>query len=116
MTASFRLLLLAAMAFFGAASASGGAAGSLTATPSRGRAPLTVTFAFAPPSNLAGLFRLDYGDDASQPLQRGDKAETANHVYHRAGVYTAFVTQDGLPLCAVCKPPVIATAVVTVDP
>jgi PKD repeat protein len=72
--------------------------GSLTASPSSGQAPLTVTFTGSASGRLEGVARLDYGDgqsDDSIPTVRGF---VRTHTYERAGSYDAELksgTDDG---------------------
>jgi hypothetical protein len=105
-----------------------GQSGGLAASPVSGPAPLSVALSYPHRAeNSAWILDIDFGDASAATMRspcgttQGTQncapggVWTATHRYALPGTYVATLTRGGLPLCATCRPPVLATVTVTVN-
>jgi len=101
---------------------------SLSATPTRGDAPLPVNFTFAPKTDNVGQYYIEFGDGEAQVMDTQQiycittpciSPSVASHTYASPGSYTAAVSYYiaclySEPRCLMAQPAPLATVTITV--
>ncbi|HEY4517072.1 MAG TPA: peptidoglycan-binding protein [Candidatus Paceibacterota bacterium] len=102
--------------------------GSFSASPTRGVVPLPVNFTYAPKTDDAGQYYIEFGDGEGQLMDVQQiycirapciSPSVASHTYDSVGVYTASVSRYTAclysnPRCLMAQPAPLATVVITV--
>jgi peptidoglycan hydrolase-like protein with peptidoglycan-binding domain len=98
---------------------------SLDAVPQSGNAPLSVGFTYHPAGDGPGTYWIDYGDGSGEQMSVQEiqcirapciSPSVANHVYAKAGTYTATVTayigcMHTNPRCMIATLPLASTTI-----
>ena len=101
---------------------------TFTASPTRGAAPLLVSFTYAPQSDDSGQYYIEFGDGEGQLMDTQQiycirapciSPSTASHTYAEEGTYTATVSRYiaclySEPRCLMAQPAPLASVVITV--